>query len=294
LNADPRHVLNAPDYLFVSTVIANAHPEMMESIMVRSYTSYLPGELAKKWQMGNMHKFVANQQMLGRGWTWARISLLGTVLVLLQNIGALPFLFQRILIRFIQPFLLTGIVVLFMRVIGNSIYIGLACGLIALLIAFIFYQHNKEKVRKHSPVQPANDDEGDGKVLHRSDGSSRSSYLHSVDVLHLPTVMLEECSDDGRVDNESAVQHEEQSSIDVEDKSQSVSSRQSSNESLQTINSISTPSSPRLLKKMNLRRLINRQFLSAARQRNSLEISQGSFDESINSNRIDNTNKTDK
>ena len=43
--------LNAPDYLFVSTNVAKAFPSLMESLIIRSYRTYLPGECAKWWCM---------------------------------------------------------------------------------------------------------------------------------------------------------------------------------------------------------------------------------------------------
>jgi hypothetical protein len=45
-------LLDAPEYLFISTNLAKTYPKAMESVLVLSYHSYLPGELAKKWQLG--------------------------------------------------------------------------------------------------------------------------------------------------------------------------------------------------------------------------------------------------
>jgi hypothetical protein len=50
-----RIILNAPDYLFVSTQIAKLHPQLMESMIVLSYRTYLPGELAMKWLPSSQH-----------------------------------------------------------------------------------------------------------------------------------------------------------------------------------------------------------------------------------------------
>jgi hypothetical protein len=44
-------LLNAPDYLFVSTQIAKTYPDLLESILVLLYQTYLPGEeLSKSWR----------------------------------------------------------------------------------------------------------------------------------------------------------------------------------------------------------------------------------------------------
>jgi hypothetical protein len=42
------HVLNTPDYLFVSTNLAKSYPNLVESSIILSYHDHLPGELAKK------------------------------------------------------------------------------------------------------------------------------------------------------------------------------------------------------------------------------------------------------
>ena len=42
-------LLNAPEYLFVSTRVAAAYPQLLEAIIVRAFESHLPGQLAIKW-----------------------------------------------------------------------------------------------------------------------------------------------------------------------------------------------------------------------------------------------------
>ena len=44
-------LLNAPDYLFVSTNVARAFPSLMEALIIQSYLTPLPGESAKQWRM---------------------------------------------------------------------------------------------------------------------------------------------------------------------------------------------------------------------------------------------------
>ena len=56
------YFLNAPDYLFVSTNVAKKFPDLMESILVQAYTTHLPGELARKWQVGSVARAQRYQQ----------------------------------------------------------------------------------------------------------------------------------------------------------------------------------------------------------------------------------------
>jgi hypothetical protein len=42
-------LLNAPEFFFVSHKMATAFPSLVESMIVQSYRSHLPGEISKKW-----------------------------------------------------------------------------------------------------------------------------------------------------------------------------------------------------------------------------------------------------
>jgi hypothetical protein len=44
-------ILDAPRYLFLSTRLAERFPDLLESVIVRSYHSYSPGELGGKWKI---------------------------------------------------------------------------------------------------------------------------------------------------------------------------------------------------------------------------------------------------
>ena len=46
----PNVLLNAPEYFFVSTNVAKRFPHLLESVLIRSYRTYWPGELGKKWK----------------------------------------------------------------------------------------------------------------------------------------------------------------------------------------------------------------------------------------------------
>ena len=50
--AETQCLLQAPEYLFVSTRVAAAYPDLLESIVIRAYESYLPGQLSRKWNFG--------------------------------------------------------------------------------------------------------------------------------------------------------------------------------------------------------------------------------------------------
>ena len=43
------YFMNMAPYLFVSINVAKEHPSMLESMLVLSYSSHLPGEISTKW-----------------------------------------------------------------------------------------------------------------------------------------------------------------------------------------------------------------------------------------------------
>ena len=50
ISAGQHFIVDAPTYLFVSTKVARAFPTLLESIIVLSYSSHLPGELSTLWR----------------------------------------------------------------------------------------------------------------------------------------------------------------------------------------------------------------------------------------------------
>lgn len=124
--------LNAPEYLFVSTNVAKKFPHLMESILVQAYVSHLPGELAKTWHEVTMARMNRHQ-------TVGRVAILASVLATLQYLGTAPFIIHRMFIRLVQPFVLSGLVLLWSLVITDSVSIGVTCGLLVLLVGVIAF-----------------------------------------------------------------------------------------------------------------------------------------------------------
>jgi hypothetical protein len=49
VNTKDSPFLNAAAYLFVSARVARAYPQLLESLIVRSYSNHLPGQICKTW-----------------------------------------------------------------------------------------------------------------------------------------------------------------------------------------------------------------------------------------------------
>jgi len=129
-----RLFLNAPDYLFVSTNLAKKFPALMESILIQSYFSHLPGELSKLWNVGSVAR-------IRRYHSLRNITLLTTILSLVQYFATAPFILHRLLIRFMQPFVFGGLVLLWSMIISSPVYVALMSCALAILIAYSIYKY---------------------------------------------------------------------------------------------------------------------------------------------------------
>ena len=171
-----RSLLNAPDYLFVSTNVAKAFPELIESAIISEYSTFLPGNIASSWQQGKKFNRVMAVQV-HRPVRYAAVTAsLGLALSLLQYAAATPYLLQRMFVRFCQPFFLSAFVFLFSILVESPVSaavlaVGLAV-LIGLLIAGRYRQSST--ARKIQPVPQESDgcDESIGSVSDPSPSAS--------------------------------------------------------------------------------------------------------------------------
>lgn len=106
-NVDSIHFLDAPRYLFVAKQVAVQYPNLLESVIINSYQAYLPPTvLADKWRFGSHASHSPSAIM--RFATAGRFAVFSVLLTTLQAFGASPFALQRMLIRVVQPWVLTG------------------------------------------------------------------------------------------------------------------------------------------------------------------------------------------
>jgi len=153
IQPDTRLFLNTPDYLFVSTNLAKKFPNLMESIVVQSYLSHLPGELSKLWNIGSQTTFKNRHNNFNK-----RVIMLITIIfTMMQYFGTAPFLVHRMFIRFVQPFAFGGIVLLWSLIVSNPIYIALMSLFITFIMAIWIYKYMYgKKTIKLSPIAVKN------------------------------------------------------------------------------------------------------------------------------------------
>ena len=146
-------ILNVPSYIYSSTIIAKEFPNLLESIVVNSYTSYLPGEWSFQWTSRDgsiWNDMQANNVLLN----------FSAYVVMMLKQGATKFCWiyspvQKLILHAVQPLLL-----------GASIFVCIACyhststlaSVIAILLILfgylIYILANSSKLLKLLSLKP--------------------------------------------------------------------------------------------------------------------------------------------
>jgi hypothetical protein len=141
-----KYFLNAPMYLFVSSNVCIHFPTLIESIIVKSYYSHLPGQnTSRKWTSGESRPWYSFISL--RSFT-----VFGTLLILsLKTFGTIPFSYQRVAIRVIQPAIVTGITYFVINFLaGNPVAILMAVAVV-IVIGLVIYlrSHSRQMKETH-------------------------------------------------------------------------------------------------------------------------------------------------
>jgi hypothetical protein len=167
-----KYFLNAPDYLFVSTNVAKAYPRLMESILVQSYCNHHAGEIARKWNVvATVEEVqpVVIPQHTGSSTLQSAVRntlVVGTTLLVLQNLCAAPPIFHRMFIRFVQPLGLSAIMFMWQEIIKTTAGIIVASILCGFGLIYLVYRQYKRRVaynlqQKYAPhsdlLEPVDD-----------------------------------------------------------------------------------------------------------------------------------------
>jgi hypothetical protein len=153
--------LDATAYLFASTKVAKVHPTLLESIVVLHYQSHLPGELSRAWphckrKAENDVIIVERSSALGRVFGFIPgfiLSVSITVVLMMQSLGTMSFNFQRVVIRFVQPLLLSGLTLMWL--FASHSEAGLIITMVGSAILFAafswrqYYVYTKEQEEAH-------------------------------------------------------------------------------------------------------------------------------------------------
>lgn len=200
--------LNAPAHLFASVRLAKAMPLLLESMIVGAYTDHLPGEVCKTWPHYQAHlravdptsqtaSDASGEVAVGR-LGWVRTVMRGMVLAL-QAFITIPYSYQRVAIRFVQPMLFSGVSVVWfiaIKSLWSAVAVGSLCALIAL---FAVREWRRSKRRVTAAVAPAGEAAEDGAAV-LIDESSEDEAGYDTD-LSEKSLSEDERVDERRVHN---------------------------------------------------------------------------------------------
>jgi hypothetical protein len=152
-----RYFLDAPSYLFTSSKLAHSYPALLESTVVLSYKSHLPGEISKTWPHVQRRIDENEDQLTERRdhkWWWALkkwtlravLALSTVVAISLVWLGSFNFQLQRLIVRFLQPLLFTGIMLLFILASTNKTALGIVIILLVFIGTVILWNIAKQRV----------------------------------------------------------------------------------------------------------------------------------------------------
>jgi len=180
-SADSRLFLNAPKYLFVSTNLSQQHPELLESMIIQSYFSYLPGEVSKKWRYNSTLVPVESSFIFRLRHVVVFLSLM------LQVFGTTPFLVQKIVIRLTQPIILAGVALAALTIFQsttNTIIFTLVVFFALCLYGRRIYLMRRKAASADSNIMPVDgsidESSDDADEEHKSETGSLDSRTMSV------------------------------------------------------------------------------------------------------------------
>jgi hypothetical protein len=148
--SEDRSYLDAPSYLFVSTRLAKIYPNLLESVLVRSYHSIFPGSISWKWQRKTRF-----YKIFGRDF-WRSFGLTGITMAVLHWFGSFSPVIQKLIVHTIQPLLAAGIVLGIYSMTQHPIrFVSVgAVVIVAFLYRMVQNRHSQtqQAARKIAPV----------------------------------------------------------------------------------------------------------------------------------------------
>jgi hypothetical protein len=208
---DASGVLDSPEHLFVSTKVAKIFPTLFESSIVLAYHTVYPGRVAEKWKgKPKTYAILGGEQATGVGTdkVWVtrindcclriyrflkRMTLMATVLTVMQYLGTFPMRLQKGVIHTVQPLLLVIVFLMFYFMFSvPAIGISVLCAAV-LYGAYCVWRRRYRAKKGTGTVAPVLDNEleEDGEDVHKggrdSDAATgRKSHKVLVESVNVP------------------------------------------------------------------------------------------------------------
>ncbi len=135
-------ILNTPDYLFLSTNVACHYPNLIESLIIMAYQTYMPGELARKWKESHSmitksKDFFVSGKYIQSLWVFTTVFSVMTI----SFAATVPFELQRMILRFLQPFILGGLILIYMTISSSRMLTLIFFGIVLGGLIFCVYKY---------------------------------------------------------------------------------------------------------------------------------------------------------
>jgi hypothetical protein len=148
------YFLNAPAHLFVSVKLAREFPQLLESVIVTSYSNHLPGRRSETWPHYVKASAVKQAEQSERDTlSWMRaivISAVALSAVVVQWVITVPFLYQRIVIRFAQPLIFSGVTLVWYLVSNSTVALVLLSAFTAAGLLLLARWHMRMYAKSHA------------------------------------------------------------------------------------------------------------------------------------------------
>jgi hypothetical protein len=149
------YFLNAAAHLFISVKVAKAQTHLSESLIVSSYTSPLPGEVCKSWPHYQLSEEHREREVAVTKSLFPRSLLRGLAMAVQMSL-TIPYLYQRILLRFVQPVIFSMLSAVWLVTLRNtSIITALGC-VAGIAVAYLGWRQYAAR-RSANSVQPTAD-----------------------------------------------------------------------------------------------------------------------------------------
>jgi len=117
--------------------------------------------LSKKWQIGSnvriQNYFFPSFQFDSQSTStspsssrrWRSFAVVMVGMAILQSLAASPFFLQRMIVRFIQPFVLGGLMLMWVQVSGDPVNLTLFCVILSLFVGVIAYRYYIDQINSN-------------------------------------------------------------------------------------------------------------------------------------------------
>lgn len=180
-------LLNAPQFFFVSHRVALTYPHLLESILARSYMSYLPGGVRQAW-LSEAESALSGMGGWGLWQAKDRLRPSRRIMSLFKVMAAhAPPYVQRVALRLIEPVLLAGLSLGFFFLLQRPLFFSVVVVLLVMAAGWLVWD-GLRAYRETNKVEAA-----PGLDDHVGDRQSTNEASDLVDAW--PKVFSGECSD---------------------------------------------------------------------------------------------------